>query len=217
MTAVLFDMDGVLVDSESYWVPLENEEILPRVVPGQDVTADEVTGMNYREIYDYLEDRYETAVSREEFIGLFDDAARDIFGQRASLFPGFEDLLSELRKRNVQVALVTSSPPHWVDIVFDRFDLHNAFDAVISADELDGPGKPDPSVYEYAAAELGVEPDDCIAIEDSSHGIESAHRAGMFVIGFRFGGEPGDGVTDIVAETPRQVREIVLERMSERR
>lgn len=213
VTAVLFDMDGVLVDSESYWVPLENDEILPRVVPDRDVDADEVTGMNYREIYDHLDEEYGTAVSREEFVEIFDEAAREIFGERATLLPGLADLLAELRDRGVRVALVTSSPTHWIDIVLDRFDLREAFDAVVSADELDGPGKPDPAVYRHAAELVGVDPREAIAVEDSAHGIEAAHRAGAFVIGFRFGGDPGDGPADVVAETPAELREVLLERV----
>lgn len=213
MTAVLFDMDGVLVDSEAYWVPLENEEILPRVVPDRDVDADEITGMNYREIYDYLEAEYGTAVSREEFLEIFDGAAREIFGERAALLPGLDDLLGELRDRGARVALVTSSPIHWIDLVLDRFDLREAFDAVVSADELDGPGKPDPHVYRHAAEQVGVEPGDAVAVEDSAHGIEAAHRAGAYVVGFRFGGNPGDGPADVVAETPAELRELLLARV----
>ena len=210
MKAVCLDMDGVLVDSEHYWVPLENEELLPEVVPDSDATADEITGMNYREIYDYLDDNYETAVTRREFLGLFDDAASEIFGKRADLLPGFRKLAARLREEGVDLALVTSSPPSWIEIVFDRFDLHDEFDAVVSADELASPGKPEPDVYLHAAEELGVDPEDCLAVEDSAHGIEAAHRAGMDVVGFRFGGEPGEGPADVYVETPEELREVVL-------
>ena len=209
-------MDGVLVDSESYWVPLENEEILPKVVPDQDVRADEITGMNYREIYDYLDEHYGTAVDREEFLDVFDEAAHEIFGERAALFPVLSDLLAELADREVPVGMVTSSPTSWIDVVFDRFDLHDAFEVVVSADERDFDGKPEPHVYEYAAQLLDVDPVDCVVVEDSSHGIEAAHRAGTFVIGFRFGGDPGDGPADVVIDSPEALRETVLAQVDER-
>ena len=209
MQAVLFDMDGVLVDSEDYWVEREREELLPGVVPDHDVAVSEITGMNYREIYDYLDDNYETAVSRREFLGLFDDAAHEIFDKRVDLLPGFRKLAARLRGEDVDLALVTSSPPSWIDRVFDRFDLHDEFDAVVSADELDGPGKPEPDVYLHAAEKLGLDPEDCLAVEDSSHGIEAAHRAGMDVVGFRFNGEPGEGPADVYVETPEELREVV--------
>ena len=209
MKAVCLDMDGVLVDSEHYWVPLENETLLPEVVPDQDVAAEEITGMNYREIYDYLDDNYETAVSRREFLGLFDDAAHEIFDKRVDLLPGLRKLSARLREEGIDLALVTSSPPAWIELVFDRFDLHDEFDAVVSADELDGPGKPGPDVYLHAAEKLGLDPEDCLAVEDSSHGIEAAHRAGMDVVGFRFNGEPGEGPADVYVETPEELREVV--------
>jgi HAD superfamily hydrolase (TIGR01509 family) len=209
--AVCFDMDGVLVDSESYWVPLEESTILPRAVPDHEVSAEEVTGMPYREIYDYLAAEYGVAVSREAFVDLFDEAAVEIFGEKAALLPVLADLLAGLDERDVPVALVTSSPHHWIDVVLERFDLGDAFDAVVSADDVDAPGKPDPHIYERAADLLGVDPADCLAVEDSGNGIRAAHRAGTTVVAFRFGGVPGDGPADYRADDPADLERLVLD------
>lgn len=212
MDAVCFDMDGVLVDSEDYWVALEEEGILPAVAPGQSVDTAEITGMNYREIYDYLAREYDVALSKAEFVERYDDAARELYGERVALVDGLHDLLAALRNRGVALAVVSSSPPDWIDLVLDRFDLRNEFDAVVSADTLDAPGKPQPHVYRHAAKELGVDPENCLAVEDSEHGIESASRAGMTVVGFRWGSEKeGDrSGADVEAATPDELRERVL-------
>lgn len=210
MRAVCFDMDGVLVDSEAYWIPQEREHILPRVVPDQDVDVSEITGKNYREVYDYLDANYEVAVSKAEHVRLFDEAAKTIFGEQADLLPGLADLLADLRARDVRLALVTSSAPSWIDVVFDRFDLHDAFDAVVSVDAFDGPGKPEPDVYLEAAKRLGVPPEETIAIEDSAFGMQAAASAGMHVIGFRQNGTPADGPADEIAADPEELRDRLL-------
>ena len=212
MHAVLFDMDGVLVDSEDYWVDLEREELLPAVVPDQDVAVAEITGMNYREIYDYLDAEYETAVSREEFIDLFEDVAQDIYHERVELLEGTHDLLTELDERGVPRALVSSSPHEWIDLVLDRFDLREGFDEVVSAEDVDGDGKPEPDVFEYAAETVSTPPSACVAVEDSENGVESAARAGTTVVAYRIDAHDDLDLSaaDRVVETPAELRESVL-------
>lgn len=212
MDCVLFDMDGVMVDSEDYWVELQREEILPQTVPDEDVAVEEVTGMNYREIYDYLEEEYGTAVSREEFVDLFDDTAQELYGERVELLEGLHGLLEELRERDVRVALVSSSPHDWIGIVLERFDLEGGFDAVVSAEEIDGPGKPDPTIFEYAADEVGVSADRCVAVEDSENGVEAAARAGTTVVAYRIDahGDIDLSPADVVVDDPEELREAVI-------
>ncbi|MFC7009129.1 HAD family hydrolase [Halalkalicoccus salilacus] len=212
MDCVLFDMDGVMVDSEDYWVELQREEILPRTVPDEEVEVSEVTGMNYREIYDYLEEEYGTAVSREEFVDLFDDTAQELYGERVELLEGLHGLLEELHERDVRVALVSSSPHDWIGIVLERFDLEGEFDAVVSAEEIDGPGKPDPTIFEYAADEVGVSADRCVAVEDSENGVEAAARAGTTVVAYRIDahGDIDLSPADVVVDDPEELREAVI-------
>jgi HAD superfamily hydrolase (TIGR01509 family) len=210
--AVLFDMDGVIVNSERYWVEIEEEEILPSAVEGSADTS-ETTGMNFREIYDYLEERNEMTASKEEFVDRYQQAARDIYGEKVELQAGFRDLVADLRESGRTVALVSSSPHDWIDRMLDRFDLRDSFDRIISAEEIDGKSKPEPDVYEYAAEEVGVGPEDCIAVEDSTNGVKSAKSAGMQAVGYR--NQSGDELdlseADAVAESPEELREILLD------
>ena len=211
MDAVCFDMDGVLVDSEDYWVPYEEEHLFPELgLPDLDV--DEITGMNYREIYAYLLETYGIEMDRDDFLAWYDDAATRIYGEEVQLLDGAEDLIAELGDHGVTVTLVSSSPHHWIDVVLERFDLE--FDAVISADAIDGPGKPEPVVYTHAAEEIDVDPTRAVAVEDSVHGIESAHRAGMHVVGFRHGrtDDTDRSQADFVARSPTDLRDHLLAR-----
>jgi HAD superfamily hydrolase (TIGR01509 family) len=212
MQAVLFDMDGVVVDSERFWVELEEGDIFPAALADATVTADETTGMNYREIYDYLADRYEMAVEKEEWIRLYDQAAEELYGERVSLMEGFEGLVEELYDRGVAVGLVSSSPTDWIGSVLERFDLKGDFDLIVSADELPVAGKPEPDVFLHAAEELGIEPDDCVVVEDSANGARAANAAGMYTIGYR---NESDSDQDLsvaveVVGTPAELRERLI-------
>jgi HAD superfamily hydrolase (TIGR01509 family) len=207
MDAVCFDMDGVIVDSEQFWLAYEEDTIFPRSLAGEYPHTDEVTGMNYREIYDYLADNYEVNVSRAEFESIYEDAAEDLYGERVTLMEGFLGLLDALREREVALAIVSSSPHDWIGIVRDRFGL-DPLDAVVSADDIDAPGKPEPHIYEHAAERLGYAPADCVAVEDSVNGTESASRAGMTVVGYRDGPNADTDLpaADHVADGPVELR-----------
>ena len=211
-TAVLFDMDGVIVNSERYWVETEETDILPAAVDGSPDTT-ETTGMNFREIYDYLDARHEMTESKDEFVARYEEAARDIYGERVELMDGFEDLPADLREEGRTVALVSSSPPDWIDRVADRFGLGEAFERTVSAEEIDAKSKPEPDVYEFAAKEIGVAPDDCIAVEDSENGVRAAKRAGMQVVGYRNQSdeELDLSAADAVAGSADELREILID------
>ena len=213
MSAVLFDMDGVLVNSEDYWVEFQREEILPWVVPDQDVAVAEVSGMNFRDIYDYLDAEYETAVSREEYIDRFSAAAEELYTERVDLLDGTHDLLEQLDDEGVPTAVVSSSPHEWIGWVLERFDLADEFDYVISADDIDAASKPEPDVFEYAADEVGVPAEECVVVEDSENGIEAAARAGTTVIAYRIDahGDIDHSPADEVVDSATEVRDAVLE------
>jgi HAD superfamily hydrolase (TIGR01509 family) len=204
-------MDGVIVNSERYWVETEKTDILPAAVDGSPDTT-ETTGMNFREIYDYLDARHEMTESKAEFVARYEEAARDIYGERVELMDGFEDLLADLREEGRTVALVSSSPLDWIDRMADRFGLGEAFERTVSAEEIDGKSKPEPDVYEFAAKEIGVAPDDCIAVEDSENGVRAAKRAGMQVVGYRNESDEELDLSeaDAVAGSAEELREILL-------
>ncbi|MFC4540532.1 HAD family hydrolase [Halosolutus amylolyticus] len=212
MTAVLFDMDGVLVDSEDYWVEFEREELLPVAVPDADVDLAEVSGMNFREIYDYLDEEYETAITREEWIDRFEAFAETLYTEHVDSLDGLHDLLAELDDRDVPTALVSSSPHDWIGLVLDRFDLAGAFDEVISADEIEAASKPAPDVFEYAASEVGIPTEECVVVEDSENGIEAAARAGTIVVAYRIDahGDIDLSPADVVVDDAAELREEVL-------
>jgi HAD superfamily hydrolase (TIGR01509 family) len=185
--AVIFDMDGVIVDSEVHWKTTEGF-FLQSLVPAWNTNdQDKIIGLAVHDVYQMLVDTYQLQKTKAQFLALYQDMANEIYGQKVSLIEGFPELLSDLNKHNIPVALASSSPKTWIDIVLHRFNLLNYFKVVVSADELEGNGKPSPAIYLLTAKRLGVSPDRCIAIEDSKNGVLSAKNAGMFCIGLRNG------------------------------
>ena len=213
MDALLFDMDGVVVDSENYWHRAEREELLPRVLEGDHPDLDEITGMPYREIYRYLDANYETTVTEEAFVDRYDETAAEIYRERVDLLDCFTEVREAAREAGVPVGLVSSSPPAWMGYVLDRFGL--GFDLVLSNDDVDGPGKPEPDIYEAAADRLGVDPTDCVAVEDSRNGSLAAERAGMVVVGYRVehNAETDLPACDAVCAGSDELREELLRRL----
>jgi HAD superfamily hydrolase (TIGR01509 family) len=213
MAAVLFDMDGVLVDSERYWVEREREAILPATV-AESVDPAEITGMNVADLYDYLDAEYDTLVGKDAFVAEYDEHATEIYRDQVSLLTGFETTVGLLRDRAVAVGLVSSSPVRWIDMVRDRFLLRDVFDVVVSADHVEH-GKPAPDVYLEAASLLDCAPEECLAVEDSAHGLRAADRAGMRTIGYTGSDDdPPEALAgaEAVATSGEELRDVLLTR-----
>jgi HAD superfamily hydrolase (TIGR01509 family) len=184
-TAVLFDMDGVLVDSEPHWNAFEEAFVFAEATAGKP-THEEVTGMNYREIYDYLDGEYGVVVPRETFLGRYEAHADRVYGDLAAPMPGTADVLATVRDAGVTTGIVSSSRRRWIGRVLARLGLE-PLDLAMSAEEIPGPGKPAPDVYEDAARRLRRAPDDCVVIEDSRNGVRAGVAAGCYTVGFRAG------------------------------
>jgi HAD superfamily hydrolase (TIGR01509 family) len=185
--AVIFDMDGVIVDSEIHWKTTEGY-FLQSLIPTWNMNdQDRIIGLGVHDVYTILVNTYHLQLSKAQFLAIYQEMANEIYGQKVSLMEGFAELLSTLNSNHIPVALASSSPASWINIMLQRFNLRESFKVVVSADELAGEGKPSPAIYLHTANRLGVRPDRCIAIEDSYNGVLSAKRAEMFCIGFRNG------------------------------
>ncbi|MFB6070580.1 MAG: HAD family hydrolase [Halanaeroarchaeum sp.] len=209
--AVVFDMDGVIVDTESYWIE-EERAILDEALPeGHDVDPLDITGINVHDQYEMLSAEYDMRLGPEEYFDRFDERAARVY-ERADLLPEFHALLDDLRSRNVPVGVCTSSYPRWIDIVFDSHDLEGRFDEVLSAASLDAPGKPEPDIYETMAERLHVDPAAMVVVEDSENGVAAAAAAGAYTVAY--GAHAHDGIdyspADEVVETPEDLRERLL-------
>jgi HAD superfamily hydrolase (TIGR01509 family) len=180
-TAVVFDLDGVLLDSEHLW-----EEMWTRYAARFSVTwtpedTGHCQGMSAQEWSAYLADRAGGTESAEDAErAVVDGMVEALEAGRMEPFDGAVSMVREVAGR-VPVALATSATRRLIDAVLARHDLTASFGATVSSAEVDR-GKPSPDVYLEAARRLGVAADRCAAVEDSHAGIRSAHAAGMRVI-----------------------------------
>ena len=183
-SAVIFDMDGVLIDSEMLWVTREFELYVGEI-PGWDRQKQrEFAGRSVEDINRILREKYGKDYEPEAFRQRYRDLASDIYNKETQLNPGVKDLLLGLRKAGLRTALASSAPRRWIDVVLGRFALSETFDAVVGVDEAGGKGKPDPAIYLKTIKLIGTPVEETVAIEDTPNGISAAKAAGLYCIGY---------------------------------
>lgn len=180
--AVLWDMDGTLIDSEPYW--LLSEARLANQYGGSWSEEDgkQLIGSNLYQSSDFLKDRFGIDdMSTQAVIDRLTEEVIDQLRTKLPWRPGALELLLDLKKASVKTALVTMSMRSMALAVTEQIDFP-AFDVVVAGDDVVH-GKPHPEPYLKAAELLGVPANMCIALEDSPTGLASAEAAGCHAIG----------------------------------
>jgi HAD superfamily hydrolase (TIGR01509 family) len=178
--AVLWDLDGTLVDTEPYWIACEHELVALHGGVWTDDDARSVIGFDLIDAAVELRDRGGVDMDPHEIVEWMLDGVVARVRARVPWRPGARRLLSELNALGVPCALVTMSWRRLVDAVLEEL-APIEFQAIVAGDDVSR-GKPHPEPYRTAAARLGVDPMDCVAIEDSPPGIASATAAGCVVL-----------------------------------
>jgi HAD superfamily hydrolase (TIGR01509 family) len=179
--AVLWDMDGTLVDSEEYW--LSSEQNLASEFNGSWDAQDglDLVGMSLYESSKVMKAKMGLDLEPEEIIDRLTDDVVSQLTVSMPWRPGAQALLLELKKRGIKTALVTMSMKRMAESVANQIP-YKAFDVIVAGDMVTH-GKPHPEPYLLAAELLGVDPKDCVAFEDSNTGLTSAEAAGTKAIG----------------------------------
>jgi HAD superfamily hydrolase (TIGR01509 family) len=188
--AVVFDMDGILLDSEPIWRAVERE-VFAGV--GIDVTDDdlmETMGVRIADVVERWHRRQPWAdPSREQVVDAIVEGVAEAIPREGVLNEEAARAVDYVRGLGLRVALASSSPIRLIRAVLSLGGLADRFDAVLSAEDEER-GKPDPAVYLSAARALGVAPEPCLALEDSINGVRSAKAAGMVCVAVP--ASPGD-------------------------
>lgn len=177
--AVLFDMDGLLVDTEPYWLETERELMADFGVIWQSEDQLYCLGGPMQKVGDYMSSLAENRESSEWFAEELIDRMAKKF-ENITLMPGIADLLDEIAALNLPIALVSASPRRLVDAVLASFPV-SPFRVTISADDVMR-GKPHPDPYLKAATILGIDITRSLIIEDSPTGVTAARASGAFVV-----------------------------------
>lgn len=179
--AVIFDMDGLLIDSEPFWLEAQRE-IFPLV--GIRMTEEmwkETLGTRNKEVVELLYAKHPWDLNRISLKELDDKIAEyviDSIYRKGKEMKGVGELMSFLREQKVKTALASSSDFRVIGAVIDKLNLQDYFEVAHSAEREDY-GKPHPAVYLTTAKKLGVPPRNCLALEDSVNGLISAKAARM--------------------------------------
>ncbi|HEY4337086.1 MAG TPA: hexitol phosphatase HxpB [Puia sp.] len=179
LNTVIFDMDGVLIDSEPCWQEAGTETLLEFKVTLTPVQYHHTTGLRTREWLDYWFSQY--GIGKERIpaaeAALHHNVIEKIKNNAAPL-PGVKPIIEFFKKRGFHIGLATSSPLSLVKVVVDKLGIEDSFEAVASAEHLPY-GKPHPQVYMDCAEALDVSPLHCLAFEDSFNGLIAAKAARM--------------------------------------
>ena len=177
--AVIFDMDGLLIDSEPLWQESEIEVFGKVGLRLDHSMCLETMGMRVDSVVDYWHERHpwENVSKKEIETGIIDEVVERIL-QKATPKEGVASAISFMQGKGLRIALASSSSYRIIRAVLDKFDLKERFELIHSAEEEEY-GKPHPAVYLTTARKLQMRPQECLAIEDSFNGVVAAKDAGM--------------------------------------
>jgi HAD superfamily hydrolase (TIGR01509 family) len=178
--AVVFDVDGVLIDSEPVWERVRRGLVADQGGRWPDDAQDRMMGMSTAEWSRYISEDFGVALAPGQVAERVVAAMTAEYREHLPLLPGAVEAVRALSGR-WRLAVASSAPKSLIEAVLDASGLRACFAAAVSSEEVDR-GKPFPDVYLEAAARLGVPPQRCAAVEDSSNGLRSAAAAGLTVI-----------------------------------
>ena len=184
--AILFDMDGVLIDSEPLFLDAINRII---VQEGQSPISEPeneeyLIGTTVNQTWEQLKDIRVLPKAIPEYIDMYDVVVKEVLSQRIDPQPGVVSLLNTCKELSIPKAVASSSLREWVYLKLNSIGLVDSFDAVLGGDDVKN-GKPNPEIYLLAAKKLGFSAEECIAIEDSPVGISAAVASGAHTIAVR--------------------------------
>ncbi|MBI2010249.1 MAG: HAD family phosphatase [Candidatus Chisholmbacteria bacterium] len=178
ISAIIFDLDGLLVDSEP--VQFETSRILFRRY-GRQFTLTHLKkflGVRVVEELSILKHQWQLKPTVGELLAERKEILRRLTREKMQLFPGVKELLTLIRRFHIPIGLGTSAEKWYVDEIMSKFALRPYFKTIISSADVQN-GKPHPEVYLKVAAQLGISPAHCLVLEDAVTGVAAAHAAGM--------------------------------------
>ena len=187
LEAVIFDMDGVLIDSEPFHLVV-NEKIFANL--GINLSEDEYhdfIGTTHKDMWTTIKNRYNLPQDVTELVNMQVSGNIDYI-KNEEIGPikikGVTDLLSRISREKIKIGIASSSPTEVIDLVIKKLGISGYFSSIVGGEEIKR-GKPAPDIFLKAAERLKKEPTDCIVIEDSKNGTLAAKAAGMKCIGFK--------------------------------
>lgn len=185
MKAVIFDMDGVIIDSEPIHFEVDIETMKDFGCSISKEELNKYVGTTNEYMFNDIKNKYKLDKPVEEIINYKCELVkRKVIESDLAPIEGIIDLLINLKAKNIPAAIASSSPRDFIEVVVSKFQLEDYFSYILSGEEVEN-GKPAPDIYVETAKKLGIAPEECIVIEDSKNGVLAAKEAGMKCIGFK--------------------------------
>jgi sugar-phosphatase len=179
---IIFDMDGVLIDSEPYWNDALKVGFRAAGLEMTDEMCEATMGARLNEVVDYRFKKHQIkGISAEEVESLILEEIIHLVKTKASILPGVLSAIEKIKMSGIPMAIASSSPMRLINVVMEKLKIEQHLSGIFSAQD-DVRGKPHPSVYLRTAETLNADPESCWVIEDSVNGMVSAKAAKMNVI-----------------------------------
>jgi len=217
LSAIIFDFDGVLADSEPWWNKIDAKLLAEYGVMYRGEYHQNVLGVSYRLAVEFYKKAFGLSVPTEKMMRRRGEIATEFFANRVGLFPHVEEVLQELRQMKLHLAVATSSLGASARPFLDRHQLTGFFEVIVTGEEVES-GKPAPDIYLRAADKLEIHADACLVVEDALPGVAAAKVANMRVAAIpdtRFVDpdeyeKKADYVLGSLKELPSLVRKLVI-------
>ncbi|WP_320166919.1 HAD-IA family hydrolase [Methylophaga sp.] len=181
MQAVIFDMDGLLIDSEPFWKQAEKRVFSAIGVEITDALSAKTMGMTTREATEFWLEHAGLSLSQDSMEQVENDVIDEVASLTASqgqALPGVHNLLEQLKQHRLKIGLATNAPARLVPVVLERLDITAFFDNYVADDDVEQ-GKPHPAIYQLALQSINAKADHTLAFEDSVTGMTAAIGAGI--------------------------------------
>jgi HAD superfamily hydrolase (TIGR01509 family) len=178
--AVIFDLDGVLADSEPWWNEIDAKLLAEHGVTYRGEYHPNVLGVSYRVAVEFYKNAFHISASVEELMRRRGEIASEFFANRVGLFASAKATLEQLKEMKLRLSVATSSVSASALPFLERTGIKDYFDVIVTGDEIER-GKPHPDIYLYATEKLNATSDVCLVIEDALAGVAAAKAANMRV------------------------------------